>query len=150
MLSSSAERCPQAGKGVASQISCFEAALQWAQHYSAASQGRSPKEFIAKLGTVVEGSDESCFWLRLIEATKIPAAPTRTRLAKEAKELLLIFGASLATAKRNRANRKKAKRKVGGVDPLTALVTLGVDPLTASVTCRRYSVHPAIPIGSTA
>jgi four helix bundle protein len=104
------------GRRIADQL--FRSGTAVGANYSAASQGRSPKEFIAKLGTVVEESDESCFWLRLIEATKIPAAPVRTRLAKEAKELLLIFGASLATAKRNRANRKKAKRKVGRVDPM--------------------------------
>ena len=103
------------GRRIADQL--FRSGTAVGANYSAASQGRSPKEFIAKLGLVVEEADESCFWLRLIEATNIPASPARTRLAGEARELLLIFGASLATAKRNRAKRKKAK--AGGAGRLT-------------------------------
>jgi four helix bundle protein len=98
------------GRCVADQL--FRSGTAVGANYSAATQGRSPKEFIAKLGTVVEEADESCFWLRLIEATKIPASPARSRLAGEAHELLLIFGASLATAKRNRKKRKQTKRTV--------------------------------------
>lgn len=84
----------------------FRSGTSVGANYSAASQGRSRDEFIAKLGTVVEEADESCFWLRLIEAAEINRSPQRDRLAGEAKELLLIFGASLSTAKRNRKPRK--------------------------------------------
>ena len=63
------------------------------------------------MGVVVEEADESCFWLRLIEAAQINVSPKRKSLAGEAKQLLSIFGASLATAKRNRAKKKAAKAK---------------------------------------
>jgi four helix bundle protein len=35
-------------------------------NYRAVCRARSKQEFIAKLGIVVEESDESCFWLELI------------------------------------------------------------------------------------
>ena len=89
-------------------------------NYSAASQGRSPNEFISKLGIVVEEADESCFWLRLLEAAQIDTSKKRNSLAAEARELLLIFGASLATGKRNRAKGKRAKTtRETSPDPLT-------------------------------
>jgi four helix bundle protein len=79
-------------------------------NYSAAGQGRSLSDFISKLGIVVEEADESCFWLRVIEAAGINRTVERKRLAGEAKELLLIFGASLGTARRNRAEQKRSTR----------------------------------------
>ena len=55
----------------------------------AAFRGRSSKEFVAKLGIVIEEADECAFWLELVEdfydSKKI--AP----LAKESDELVSIF-----------------------------------------------------------
>jgi four helix bundle protein len=66
-------------------------------NYRAACRARSHKEFIAKIGTVIEESDESEFWLSLLiilgHCTK-DAEPLR----READELIAIFVASSNTA----------------------------------------------------
>lgn len=67
-------------------------------NYRAARRGRSRKEFIAKLGNVVEEADESVEWLEVMRESRIAHDP---RLLAEARELLAIFTASLSTARRN-------------------------------------------------
>jgi len=79
-------------------------------NYQAANRGRSDKEFIAKLGVVVEEADESVFWMRLMLATGIHAVDATRSPLQEADELLRIFSASHRTA---RANRKRRKAKTG-------------------------------------
>lgn len=75
-------------------------------NYRAARRGRSRKEFIAKLGIVVEEADESLEWLEVFRDADIAHDP---KLLAEARELLAIFTASLDTARRN--NRKGQKKK---------------------------------------
>ena len=70
-------------------------------NYRAACRGRSKAEFIAKMGIVVEESDECGYWLDLIaEAAEVPRARVQS-LEKEADELTAIFTASRKTAMRN-------------------------------------------------
>ena len=88
----------------------FRAGTAVGANYQAAGRGRSDREFIAKMGTVVEESDESVFWLRLLAATDIKRSKDSERLLGEATELLRIFSKSLATAKENRKKRR-AQRK---------------------------------------
>ena len=58
----------------------------------AAFRGRSTKEFVAKLGIVVEEADESCFWLELIEDLSLVNDNEKVKkLLKEAEELTAIF-----------------------------------------------------------
>ena len=58
----------------------------------AAFRGRSTKEFVAKIGIVVEESDESCFWLELLEELELVKDNKRVRtLLDEAVELTAIF-----------------------------------------------------------
>lgn len=65
----------------------------------AACRGRSKAEFTAKLGTVAEEADETCFWLELIMDGKLlPRAQVR-RLHAEADELTAIFTAAVRTAR---------------------------------------------------
>jgi four helix bundle protein len=87
----------------------FRAGTAVGANYQAASRGRSDREFIAKLGVVVEEADESTFWLRLLLATENHAVDATTRLLEEADELLRIFSASLRTARANRKRRKAAE-----------------------------------------
>jgi four helix bundle protein len=62
-------------------------------------RARSRAEFIAKIGVVIEESDETVFWLELLaEAGIMPRGRTDALLA-EANELLAIFAASGRTAK---------------------------------------------------
>jgi four helix bundle protein len=70
-------------------------------NYRAACRARTRKEFIAKLGVVVEESDESLGWLQLLIETSICATDTAKSLAEEANELVAIFVESEKTAKRN-------------------------------------------------
>lgn len=69
-------------------------------NYRAACRARSRAEFIAKLGVVLEESDESVFWLELLLQGGILSEEQMGALIKEAKELTSIFVTSLRTAKR--------------------------------------------------
>ena len=85
-------------------------------NYRAACRARTRKEFIAKLGVVVEESDESLGWLQLLIDSSIYATEDAKSLAEEANELVAIFVKSEKTAKRNNeaelARRRAAlKRK---------------------------------------
>ena len=79
-------------------------------NYQAAGRSRSDREFISRLAVVIEEADESCFWLRLIEATGIRSAIDTRPLLQESLELLKIFSASHRTAKANRKTRRDARR----------------------------------------
>ncbi len=71
-----------------------------ASNYRAACRAKSTSDFISKLGTVEEESDESGFWLEmLVEAGKLKsqfAAP----LIAEADELTAIAVSSINTARK--------------------------------------------------
>jgi four helix bundle protein len=62
-----------------------------ASNYRAACRGRSKQEFYAKICIVVEESDESLFWLELIQESGIQNNESNTLLTKEAEKLLFIF-----------------------------------------------------------
>jgi len=88
-------------------------------NYRAACRARTRKEFISKLGVVVEECDESLGWLRLLIESSICATDPAKSLAQEADELVAIFVQSEKTAKRNyeaeQARRRAAlKRKSRG------------------------------------
>jgi len=57
----------------------------------AAFRGRSRKEFIAKLGIVIEESDEAAFWLDMLSNEKKVDQIELRRLEKEAIALTKIF-----------------------------------------------------------
>ena len=57
----------------------------------AAYRGRSRKEFLAKIGIVIEEADESTFWLEILEEMKLVNQSEIERLKKEADELTAIF-----------------------------------------------------------
>lgn len=56
-------------------------------------RGRSPREFKAKLGVVLEEADECGFWLELMKNTGIIEAKPAESLLLEASELVSIFTA---------------------------------------------------------
>jgi four helix bundle protein len=78
----------------------LRAATSVASNYRATCRARSRAEFIAKLGTVLEESDESLFWLELVVESKMKPLTRVEALIKEADQLTAIFAASLKTAKR--------------------------------------------------
>ena len=73
-----------------------------AANYRAVCRARSRAEFIAKLGTVVEETDETVFWLELLTESGIASGNRTIDLLQEACELLAIFSASRRTAKSRR------------------------------------------------
>jgi four helix bundle protein len=72
-----------------------------AANYRAVCRAKSDADFISKMGTVVEETDESLLWLELFEETEICAKRQVEPLQAESDELLRIFSISLNTAKRN-------------------------------------------------
>jgi len=74
-----------------------------AANYRAVCRARSKAEFIAKVGVVVEESDETVLWLELLVDTQIVSASRMTKLLTEANELLAIFAASQHTARTRRS-----------------------------------------------
>ena len=57
----------------------------------AAFRGRSKKEYVAKLGIVIEEADESGFWLELLSDSGIMPLSATEALHNEANELVSIF-----------------------------------------------------------
>lgn len=57
----------------------------------AAFRGRSPKEFKAKIGTVIEEADECGFWLELLSDAGIMAQEHTDPLKQEGEQLVSIF-----------------------------------------------------------
>ncbi|MGE0043994.1 MAG: four helix bundle protein [Vicinamibacterales bacterium] len=86
-------------RSVADQL--VDAATSIGANYRSACRARSRREFIAKLGIVVEEADEAVHWLELIEDAGIGPADRVPTLIAEARELRAIFAASVATARRN-------------------------------------------------
>jgi four helix bundle protein len=91
-----------AGRHAAKQF--YRASSSATSNYCAAKRGRSPAEFIAKLGTVVEEIDEAVRWLEHMHDVRIPIDAA---LVSEAEQLRRIWGASLGTARRNEKLRQQ-------------------------------------------
>jgi four helix bundle protein len=70
-------------------------------NYRAARRAKSGKDFINKLKIVEEETDETLYWLLLIQQCGLVKAENLDNLISEANELLAIFVASLKTAKLN-------------------------------------------------
>ena len=77
-------------------------------NYHAACRARSRKEFIAKLGTVVEEADETEHWLEVIQQGELVSGAELNWLVGEAGELGAIFRASLKTARKITSATKSA------------------------------------------
>ncbi|MBK7869613.1 MAG: four helix bundle protein [Saprospiraceae bacterium] len=54
-------------------------------------RARSRKEYVAKLGIVIEEADESIFWLEILESSGIANLEETKKLKQEAEELTRIF-----------------------------------------------------------
>ena len=72
-----------------------------AANYRAVCRSKSNADFIHKLGTVVEESDESLLWLELLEEAGVCPPVQLAPLKKEADALVRILQTCLTTAKRN-------------------------------------------------
>ncbi|MCC7009668.1 MAG: four helix bundle protein [Acidobacteria bacterium] len=71
-----------------------------AANHRAAGLARFRREFVAKLGVVIEEADECTFWLEYIQDLHTPRAlPGIASLMDESRQLVRIFTASRNTAK---------------------------------------------------
>jgi len=70
-------------------------------NYRAACRAKSPADFISKMGTVEEETDESLFWMELIVEARLMREERLKELQAEAKEILAIVVSSIKTAKRS-------------------------------------------------
>jgi four helix bundle protein len=73
-----------------------------AANYRAGCRTRSAADFISKISVVAEEADETLFWFELLVEAEMVKRNLVGQLMNECNELLKIFSASLATAKRNR------------------------------------------------
>jgi four helix bundle protein len=78
-------------------------------NYRAACRAKSLADFINKLKIVEEETDESVYFLELIEELDVSRKESLASLKKEGNELLSILVASIKTAKhRDRTNRQSS------------------------------------------
>lgn len=88
------------GKNVADQL--CRSGTSVGANYRAASRAKSAADFIHKMGTVEEETDEVLFWLEITVRSKMLPETRLLPLMKEANEILAIVVSSIITAKRNR------------------------------------------------
>jgi four helix bundle protein len=69
-------------------------------NYRAVCRARSRKDFINKLGVVIEEGDESAYWLEVIAEGNVLDPRRIGPLLEEANELVAIFTAARKTARR--------------------------------------------------
>jgi four helix bundle protein len=78
-----------------------------AANYRAACRSRSRKEFIAKIGIVMEESDESLFWLEFARDLGLFSEVKAGKTVSEANQLVAMFTATRSTALKNQRTNKK-------------------------------------------
>ena len=93
------ETLPSNYRGWHVQKQLFRAGTGAAANYRAAGRRKSPADFISKIGTAIEETDECDFWLEFLVAAGLTQADKVRQLRNEAEELLRIFVASRQTAR---------------------------------------------------
>nr|WP_319512708.1 four helix bundle protein [uncultured Draconibacterium sp.] len=80
----------------------MKSATSTGANYRAACRGRSKSEFFSKVCIVVEESDESVYWLEVIEEANLSSDPNELiRLLKEAIEISKIMTKAKDTTYKN-------------------------------------------------
>ena len=87
------------GRFVTDQL--FRAGSRTAANYRSSCRAKSRRDFIHKIGSVVEESDESVFWLIFIGRSGMNESAEHKHLLGEGGELLAIFVQSAKTASKN-------------------------------------------------
>jgi four helix bundle protein len=86
-----------AGEAIARQLA--RAGTGVAGNYRSACRTRSHTEFTARMGIVLDESDESELWLDISNDSELGNEQLRTSLASEAGELRAIFSKAYTTAR---------------------------------------------------
>lgn len=92
-----------ATRAIATQV--VRSATSVGANYRAACKAKSRADFISKMGTVEEESDETIYWLEVLVEADIVLPKKMADLLREAKEITSIIAASRLTAKRNASRR---------------------------------------------
>lgn len=87
------------GRVVANQLS--KSGTSVGANYRAVCRSRTRKDFINKLGVVIEEADESAYWLEIICESTMLDPRTVGPLLQEANELVAIFTAARKTARKH-------------------------------------------------
>jgi four helix bundle protein len=95
-MSRAIPKSDDAGKIMCRQI--LRSGTSVAANYRASCRARSQAEFISKIGTVEEESDETALWLELLIESGIMGENKLSALLAEANELTAIMAASRKTA----------------------------------------------------
>ena len=90
-------RRTEEGRLIGNQL--FRSGTSVGANYRATCRARSKADFIAKMGIVLEETDESLYWMELLVETEIMKADLLQPLMEEARQLTYIWVASLNTAK---------------------------------------------------
>ena len=77
----------------------FRSGTSVGSNYRAACRARSRADFVSKMGVVLEETDETLYWLEILDETEIFTGELIQILTREANELVSIFVASLNKAK---------------------------------------------------
>ena len=93
------------GRELSDQL--FRSGTRVGANYHAACRARSHRDFVNKIGIVVEETDESVYWLKLISAANLAPERSVGDLLEEAQELWAIFNQSQLTAKTNAESRRR-------------------------------------------
>jgi len=83
----------------------LRAATSVAANYRAACRSKSNADFLSKMGTVEEETDESGFWLEMLADAGKLKADTVASLIREASELTAIAVSSINTARKSGGRR---------------------------------------------
>ncbi len=95
----------KAGNAIGNQL--IRSGTSVAANYRTACRARSNADFISKITVVEEESDESLFWIELIEESKLLKEESLQEAKKEANELTAIFTATGKTARQNHPKNQK-------------------------------------------
>jgi four helix bundle protein len=87
------------GRELSDQL--FRSGTRVGANYHSACRARSHRDFVNKIGIVVEEADESVYWLKLIRSAHLVPERAVDPLLQEAHELWAIFNQSQLTAKSN-------------------------------------------------
>jgi four helix bundle protein len=97
------------GRAIAGQL--MRAGSSVGANYRAVCRARSRKDFINKLGIVIEEADECGFWLEIISDGGLISTSRIEPLLKEANELVAIMVAARSTTiHRNRSSIDRVRK----------------------------------------
>ncbi|MCX6797470.1 MAG: four helix bundle protein [Candidatus Doudnabacteria bacterium] len=91
------------GKFIGRQI--FRSGTSIAANYRAACRAKSAKDFISKLGIVIEEADETSFWIELLNESGMIQKTLVLELLKESNEITAIMVASRNSTIKNQRQK---------------------------------------------